>query len=55
MRGGEEMSLDDAQMMLRAVEAELRRRTGGAATIEVAPQRTEEGEVDVDLARELEE
>jgi len=29
MRGGEELSLDDAQMMLRAVEAELRRRTGG--------------------------
>lgn len=26
MRGGEELSLDDAQMMLRAVEAELRRR-----------------------------
>lgn len=30
MRGGEELSLDDAQMMLRAVEAELRRRTGPA-------------------------
>jgi para-aminobenzoate synthetase len=28
MRGGEELSLDDAQLMLRAVEAELRRRTG---------------------------
>jgi para-aminobenzoate synthetase len=34
MRGGEEMSLDDAQMMLRAVEAELRRRTGGGVTVE---------------------
>jgi para-aminobenzoate synthetase len=30
MRGGEDLSLDDAQMMLRAVEAELRRRTGPA-------------------------
>jgi para-aminobenzoate synthetase len=28
MRGGQELSLDDAQIMLRAVEAELRRRTG---------------------------
>jgi para-aminobenzoate synthetase len=27
MRGGEELTLDDAQMMLRAVERELRRRT----------------------------
>ncbi|CAO2648404.1 Nn.00g076710.m01.CDS01 [Neocucurbitaria sp. VM-36] len=27
MRGGEELSLDDAQIMLRAVERELRRRT----------------------------
>ncbi|KAF2031657.1 para-aminobenzoate synthase component 1 [Setomelanomma holmii] len=35
MRGGEEMSLDDAQMMLRAVEAELRRRTGGVTVEEV--------------------
>ncbi|KAF1918135.1 ADC synthase [Ampelomyces quisqualis] len=35
MRGGEELSLDDAQMMLRAVEAELRRRTGPALTVEV--------------------
>jgi para-aminobenzoate synthetase len=34
MRGGEEMTLDDAQMMLRAVEAELRRRTGPALTEE---------------------
>jgi para-aminobenzoate synthetase len=32
MRGGEELTLDDAQMMLRAVEAELRRRTGPALT-----------------------
>jgi para-aminobenzoate synthetase len=31
MRGGEDLSLDDAQMMLRAVEAELRRRTGPPA------------------------
>jgi para-aminobenzoate synthetase len=35
MRGGEELSLDDAQMMLRAVEAELRRRTGPALTEEI--------------------
>ncbi|KAH7554844.1 hypothetical protein BM1_07505 [Bipolaris maydis] len=28
MRGGEELTLDDAQIMLRAVERELRRRTG---------------------------
>jgi para-aminobenzoate synthetase len=34
MRGGEELSLDDAQMMLRAVEAELRRRTVGAIETE---------------------
>ena len=27
MRGGEELTLDDAQIMLRAVERELRRRT----------------------------
>ncbi|KAH7392982.1 ADC synthase [Pyrenochaeta sp. MPI-SDFR-AT-0127] len=30
MRGGEELSLDDAQIMLRAVERELRRRTAAA-------------------------
>jgi para-aminobenzoate synthetase len=35
MRGGEELSLDDAQMMLRAVEAELRRRTGPTLTEEM--------------------
>ncbi len=28
MRGGEELSLDDAQMMLRIVERELRRQPG---------------------------
>jgi para-aminobenzoate synthetase len=37
MRGGEELSLDDAQMMLRAVEAELRRRVVNRATIGQAP------------------
>lgn len=37
MRNGEELTLDDAQVMLRAVEVELRRRTGGGG---------EEGEVE---------
>jgi para-aminobenzoate synthetase len=34
MRGGEELTLDDAQMMLRAVERELRRRTAAGETEE---------------------
>lgn len=44
MRGGEELSLDDAQMMLRAVEAELRRRTGPAAGDEVEVEMEMEAE-----------
>jgi para-aminobenzoate synthetase len=42
MRAGEQVGLEDAQMMLRAVEAELRRRTTNAMTVEV------EGDVDVE-------
>jgi para-aminobenzoate synthetase len=36
MRGGEELTLDDAQMMLRAVERELRRRTATGEGDDVA-------------------
>ena len=50
MRGGEEMSLDDAQMMLRAVEAELRRRTGNDVTVEF--ERVQEPEVEVEAETE---
>lgn len=42
MRGGTEMSLDDAQLMLRAVERELRRRT---EDVEEAEEVEEDGAV----------
>ncbi|KAF2826296.1 para-aminobenzoate synthase [Ophiobolus disseminans] len=49
MRGGEELSLDDAQMMLRAVEAELRRRTGGGETVEVQRDADADADMGVDI------
>ena len=35
MRGGEELTLDDAQIMLRAVERELRRRNAAGESDDI--------------------
>ncbi|KAJ4369822.1 para-aminobenzoate synthase, (PABA) [Neocucurbitaria cava] len=43
MRGGEELSLDDAQIMLRAVERELRRRTAAGEEGTLAEAEAEGG------------